>query len=97
MPAPWPDDEYQQPPDDAFPPQQPPIPVPPEVVASTLQTLNLLDEYFRLHASTATRAELRAFARRQGWDPVQGAEVIIEGIGLDALALTRARDAVVLG
>jgi hypothetical protein len=93
MPGPWPTDEYQEPPDDALPPPQPPILVPADVVASTLQTLNLLDEYFRRHASTATRAELRTFAGLQGWDPVQGAEVLIEGIGIDALALTRARDA----
>jgi hypothetical protein len=92
MPAHRPTDEYQQPPDDTFPHQQAPIIVPAEVVASTLQTLNLLDEYFRLHAGTAARADLRTFAGRQGWEPTQGAQVLIESIGLHALALTRARD-----
>jgi hypothetical protein len=94
MPGPRPNIEYQEPPDDAFPPAEPPVAVPATVIASTLNTLNLLDEFFRRHASTTTRAELRAFAALQGWDPVQGAETIIEGIGLDALSLTWARDAI---
>lgn len=93
MPKSWPVDEYQEPPDDAFPPPQPPVTVPAAVVASTLATLNLLDEFLRRHASTATRADLQAFAARHGWDPVQGAETIIEGIGLDARSLVRAQDA----
>jgi len=41
--------------------------VPAAVIASTLQTLNLFDDFFRRHASTATRTELRAFAALQGW------------------------------
>ena len=93
MPARQPTAEYQQPPDDMSPPQPAPIPVAADIVASTLDTLNLLDEYFRLHASTTTRAELRAFAGLQGWHPVHGAAVLIESIGLNALALTHARDA----
>jgi hypothetical protein len=93
MPQPRPTDEYQEPPDDAFPPEQPPMLMPADVVTSTLETLNLLDEYFRRHASPTARADLRAFAARQGCgDPDQGAQIIIEGIGINALALTRARD-----
>lgn len=83
-------DEYPEPPEDAFPPDQPPVAVPATDLASTLETLNLLDEFFRHHASQATRAELRAFAGRQGWHPIQGAAVLIDTIGLDALALQRA-------
>jgi hypothetical protein len=91
MPRRTPDtDEYPEPPDDAFPPEQPPVAVPATVVVSTIETLNLLDEFFRLHASATARGELRAFAGRQGWHPIQGAEVLIETIGLDALALQRA-------
>jgi hypothetical protein len=90
----WPTDEYQEPPADAISPPQPAVIVPGAVIASTLQTLNLLDEFFRLHASTAARAELRQFAGRQGRDPIQGAEVLIESIGLDAHGLTRARDGI---
>ena len=93
MAGPRPTDEYQEPPDDAIPAPGPPVAVPAAVIASTLQTLNLFDEFFRCHASTATRTELRAFAALQGWDPVQGAETLIEGLGLDALGLTRAGDA----
>jgi hypothetical protein len=93
MPKPWPTDEYPEPPDDAFPAPQPPVTVPATVVASTLQTLNLLDEFLRCHASTATRAELQAFATLHGWDPVQGAETLIEGIGLNALSLLWAQNA----
>jgi hypothetical protein len=66
--------------------------VPAEVVESTLHTLNLLDQYFRIHASTTARAELRAFAGLQRWHPVHGADVLIDGIGLNAQALTHARD-----
>jgi hypothetical protein len=69
------------------------VTVPSAVVESTVDTLNLLDEFFRRYASGATRAELRGFAAARGWDPVQGTEVLIEGIGLDALSLTWARDA----
>jgi hypothetical protein len=58
------------------------------VMASTLDTLNLLDQFFRLHASTATRAELRQLAGLQGWDPIQGAEILLEGIGLKTAPLT---------
>ena len=92
MPAHQPTAEYQQPPDDTSPPQPAPIPVTADILASTLHTLNLLDEYFRLHASTSARAELRAFAALHGWHPVHGAEVLTESIGLNALALTHARD-----
>ena len=93
MPGTRPTDEYQEPPADAISPPQPPVTVPATVIASTLQTLNLLDEFFRLHASTAVHAELRQFAGLQGWDPIQGADLIIDTVGLDAHALTRARDA----
>jgi hypothetical protein len=92
MPGPWPTDEYQEPPD-GFPAPEPPVAVPAAVITSTLQTLNLFDEFFRCHASTATRTELRAFAAPHGWDPAQGAATLIEGLGLDALGLTWARDA----
>jgi hypothetical protein len=90
----WPTDEYQEPPADAIAAPQPAVTVPGTVIASTLETLNLLDEFFRLHTSAATRAELRQFAGRQGWHPIQGAEVLIESIGLDARSLTRARDGI---
>jgi hypothetical protein len=67
--------------------------VPAAVDAPTLATLNLLDEFLRRHASQATHAELQAFAALHGWDPIQGAETIIEGIGLDALSLVWAQNA----
>ena len=86
--------EYQEPPADAIAPPQPAVTVPGEVIASTLETLNLLDEFFRLHASSGTRAELHQFARLQGWDPIQGAHHLIDSIGLDAHLLTRARDGI---
>jgi hypothetical protein len=88
----WPTDEYREPPAAAIAPPQPAVVVPGDVVASALETLNLLDEFFRLHASTATRAELRHFAGLQGWHPIQGADVLIDSIGLDVRSLTRARD-----
>jgi hypothetical protein len=87
-----PTDECPEPPDDAIAMEEPPVAVPARVVASTIQTLNQLDEYFRHHASAATRAEVRVFAARQGWDPIQGAEVLLEGIGLNALSLGWAQD-----
>jgi hypothetical protein len=85
-------DEYQEPPDDAIARPLPPVAVPAAIIANTLETLNLLDEFFRLHASTAVRAELRQFAGLQGWHPIHGAEVLIEAIGLDARGLARALD-----
>jgi hypothetical protein len=88
----WPTDEYQEPPADATAQPQPAVTVPGEVIASTLQTLNLLAEFFRLHASGGTRAELHQFARLQGWDPIQGANHLVDSIGLDAARLTQARD-----
>ncbi len=86
--------EYQERPADAIPQPQQAVTVPGEVIASTLETLNLLDEFFRLHASGGTRDELHRFARLQGWDPVQGANHLIDSIGLDAHLLTRARDGI---
>jgi hypothetical protein len=86
--------EYQEPPADAIPRPLPVVTVPGEVIASTLETLNLLDEFLRLHASGGTRAELHQFARLQGWDPVQGAHHLIDCIGLDAARLTWARDGI---
>jgi len=93
MPKPWPVDKYPQPPEGAFPLPQPPVTVPAAAVASTLETLNLLDEFLRRYASAATRTELQAFAALHGWDPVQGAQTIIDSIGLDALSLGRAQNA----
>jgi hypothetical protein len=90
----WPTDEYQEPPADAIAPLPPAVTVPGEVIASTLQTLNLLDEFFRLHASGGTRAELHQFARLQGWDPIQGANHLIDSIGLYAARLAHARDGI---
>jgi hypothetical protein len=86
-----PTDEYQEPPADAIAPPQPAAILPGAVIASTLETLNLLDEFFRLHASATSLAELRHFAGLQGWDPIQGAAVLIDSIGLDAARLTQAR------
>jgi hypothetical protein len=60
----WPTDEYQEPPADAIAPPQPAVRVPGEVIASTTETLNLLDEFFRLHASGGTRIELHQFNPR---------------------------------
>jgi hypothetical protein len=90
----WPADEYQQPPADAIAPSQPPVTVPAAVIASTLETLDLLDQFFRLHASATTHAELRHFAGLQGWDPTQGADVLVDTIGLDAHLLAQARDGI---
>lgn len=92
MIKPWPAEKYQEPPDDTFQPEPPPILVPAAAISSVLETLNLLDEFFRHYASPTTRTELHAFAALRGWDPTQGAQLIIEGIGFDALSLTRARD-----
>ena len=86
--------EYQERPADAFPQPLPAVTVPAKVVASTLETLNLLDEFFRLHASGSTRAELHQFAKLQGWDPIQGANHLVDSVGLDAHLLTRARDGI---
>lgn len=93
MTKPWPIEEYQEPPADTFAPEQPPVPVPAAVVGSVLGTLNLLDEFFRDHASLAARVELATFAALHGWDPNQGAQLIVEAIGLHADNLTRARAA----
>jgi hypothetical protein len=75
MPRSRPVDGYQEPPDDALLTPQPPLTVPAAVIASTIETLSLLDEFFRRHASSTTRAELHAFTATKGWHPVQGAEV----------------------
>jgi hypothetical protein len=67
--------------------------MPANVLDSTIETLNLADKHLRRHANSPTRAEPRAFAGLRGAvTPLQNAELIIEGIGPDALALTRARD-----
>lgn len=90
MIKPWPIEEYQEPPDDTLPPEQPPVLVPAAAVSSVLETLNLLDEFLRDHASPTARTELAAFAALHGWDPDHGAQLIIERIGFHAHNLTRA-------
>jgi hypothetical protein len=89
---PWPIEEYQEPPDDTSAPEQPPVLVPAAVVGSVLETLNLLDEFFRDHASPTAQAELTAYAALHGWNPQQGAQLIIESVGLHTANLTRARN-----
>jgi hypothetical protein len=88
---PWPIEEHQEPPDDTFPPEQPPVLVPAALVSSVLETLSLLDEFFRDHTSSTARAELAAFAALHGWVPGQGAQLVAchrDGTG----ALPRPRD-----
>ncbi len=90
----WPTDEYQEPPADAIAQPRPAVTVPGEVIASALQTLNLLDQFFRLHASGGTRIELHQFARLQGWHPIQAANHLIDRIGLDAARLNQAHNGI---
>jgi hypothetical protein len=57
MPRPRSDAEYREPPDDALQAARPPVIVSAALIDSTIETLNLLDEFFRRHASSTTRAE----------------------------------------
>jgi predicted RNA-binding Zn-ribbon protein involved in translation (DUF1610 family) len=81
------------PPDDAFDEPAPPVTLTATSARTILETLRAVDEFLRCHASTAVRAELRAFCAAQGWDPVCGTDAFVDGIGLDALALRWALDA----
>jgi hypothetical protein len=84
---------HRPPPEDAYPPDEPPVAVPAAVVATAMRTLNRLHEFFRHHASAAVHAELRAYCRAQGWHGVCGAEALLDDLGWDALSLHWALDA----
>jgi hypothetical protein len=76
-------------PDDAYLlPDEPPVAVPAAVVASTIETLNRFEEFFRHHASAAVKAEVRTFCVRQGWHGVCGAEALLDDLGWGALSLS---------
>jgi hypothetical protein len=88
------EDAYPTPPEDAYPlPDEAPVAVPATVVASTVQTLQHFEEFFRRHASAAVHAELRAFCVTQGWHSVCGAEALLDDLGWDAGSLRRALQA----
>ena len=78
---------YTDPPEDAYPEPEKPVVVSDRVLASTIETLNRFEDFFRHHASPAVHAELRAYVLTLGWHPVCGHEALLDDLGFDALAL----------
>jgi hypothetical protein len=77
------------PPEDAF--HEPEAPV--AAAHAAIVTLLRFEEFFRHHASTTVHNELRAYCATLGWDPVCGAQALLDDLGLTALALRWALDA----
>jgi hypothetical protein len=75
------------PPEDAFGEPEAPVRLPAAAARTTIVTLLRFEEFFRRHASAAVHAELRAFCATLGWDPVCGAQALLDDLGLTALPL----------
>jgi hypothetical protein len=90
------DEEYHEPPADAYPMPDRPILVSQELIRSTIDSLERTEEFFRHHANPSTREALRAYAQTQGWHPATGPEAFLDGIAFAAhslrLALTDRED-----
>jgi len=87
-------DEYTEPPEDARRETERAITLTVASARTILHTLHHIDEFLRCHAGPAVRAELDAFCTAQGWPATRGTDAFVESIGLHALALHHAIDAV---
>jgi hypothetical protein len=75
------------PPEDAFAEPEAPVRLPAAAAHATIVTLLRFEEFFHRHASAEVHAELRAFCATLGWDPVCGAQALLDDLGLTALPL----------
>jgi hypothetical protein len=80
-------------PEDAFAEPETSVRLPAAAVRATIVTLLRFEEFFRRHASVAVHTELRTFCATLGWDPVCGAEALLDDLGLATLPLRWALDA----
>jgi hypothetical protein len=87
-----PADEYTEPPDDVRREMDRTLTLTVVSAQAILHTLHHMDQFLRCHASSAVRAEFRAFCAAQGWSAICGAPAFVDGIGLNALALRHAID-----
>lgn len=81
------------PPEDAFDEPEAPVTLPAAAGRAAIVTLGRFEEFFRHHASPAMHTELRAYCARLGWDPVCGAQALLDDLGFTALPLRWALDA----
>lgn len=81
------------PPENAFDEPEAPVMLPATAARTTIVTLLHFQEFFRRHASATVHAELRAYCATLGWDPVCGAQSLLDDLGLTALPLRWALDA----
>jgi hypothetical protein len=79
--------------EDAFDEPETPVRLPAAAARATIVTLLRFEEFFRHHASAAVHAELRTYCATLGWDPVCGAQALLDDLGLTALPLRWALDA----
>jgi hypothetical protein len=80
------------PPEDALDEPEAPVTLPASSARTTIVTLLRFEEFFRRHASAAVHAELRTYCATLGWDPVCGAQSLLDDLGLTTLPLRWALD-----
>jgi hypothetical protein len=81
------------PPEDPLDEPEAPVRLPAAAARTTIVTLLRFEEFFRRHASAAVHTELRAYCATLGWDPVCGAQSLLDDLGFTTLPLRRALDA----
>jgi hypothetical protein len=83
------DDQYRQPPADAYPPDRQVL-VSEPLLRSTIDSLERIDEFFRRYASPSIREDLHAYALAQGWHPTTGPGAFLDAIAFGVRSLTLA-------
>ncbi len=88
----WPadeDEQYQEPPEDAYPIPDRQIPVSEALIRSVIDSLERVEDFIRGHANPSVHQDLRHYAQTQGWHPATGPEAFLDSIALGAHSLTR--------
>lgn len=81
------DDQYQEPPADAYPPDRQVL-VSESLLRSTIDSLERIDEFFRRYANPSIREDLGAYALAQGWHPIAGPGAFLDAIAFGVRSLT---------
>jgi hypothetical protein len=84
------DSQYQEPPADAYPAPDRQIHVSADLIRSTIDSLERIEDFLRRYASPSVREDLRTYAQAQDWHPTTGPEALLDSIAITAHSLTRA-------
>ncbi|HZN71714.1 MAG TPA: hypothetical protein VFC00_08555 [Micromonosporaceae bacterium] len=81
------DEQYQEPPDDAYPIPDRQIPVSEALIRSVIDSLERVEDFIRRYANPSVHQDLRHYAQTQGWHPATGPEAFLDSIALGAHSL----------